>query len=400
MLSRPGWGGVPAPKQNAHRLHKLQLFAVQGEPNMGRSALILALIAAAGAGPSIPRTETEIQESVFKRYWNDDFTWRFEDLPTKGNVPKGHVPYSGYIYLDKRGGTTEVLSKYDRAMNRGGRSFSAASWERSDTSEARRRASGLFRWRSQKTNWYGHCNGWAAASIRHAEPQKIVVVNGVRFTPADIKGLLAELYMYNDHEMLAGIDSTLNAGALHAILANWLGRGSHPIAMDGDPTEEKWNYPIYAFASSCGRQSHGRVEVKTNIVYAKDSEDSEHDESPDIRRVKSFHYMLNLNERGDIVGGYYFRDSDKIDFLWVPLCPKRSGEKGNEAGNPYIDVDKVLAIWRKSVSRETRRQWLIVDPAEEDRAVEVSDPTRILPRNIKIVPPTLTADSLDGDKTL
>jgi hypothetical protein len=132
-------------------------------------------------------------------------------------------------------------------------------------------------------------------------------------------------------------------------------------------------------------------------VYAKDSGNFEHDESPLTRKVKSFHYMLSLNERGDIVGGHYYRDSARIDFLWVPLCPKQSGERGNEAGNPHVDVAKVMAIWRQSVPKETRRQWLIVDPAEEDRAVEIPDPTRILPRNIRIVPPSITTASRDDD---
>jgi hypothetical protein len=53
-------------------------------------------------------------------------------------------------------------------------------------------------------DWSGHCNGWTSAAIRHAEPQQSVVRNGVVFTPSDIKGLLAELYIYNDVEDLSG----------------------------------------------------------------------------------------------------------------------------------------------------------------------------------------------------
>jgi len=222
-----------------------------------------------------------------------------------------------------------------------------------------------------------------------------VQANGVEFTPADIKGLLAEVYIYNDHEVLAGVNSNLNPGTLHAILANWLGRGSHAIAMDADPGEEVWNYPIYSFASACSKRSSREVEVRTNMLFAKDTADQEYDKSPRKHDMKSFHYMLELNARGDIVGGYYFGDGDRIDFVWVPLSPKQSAEKGNESGNPYVDVSKVMEIWRKSVSRDVRRRWLIVDPTEQDRAVEVSDPTRILPRNIRIVPPARTAESTD-----
>jgi hypothetical protein len=42
--------------------------------------------------------------------------------------------------------------------------------------------------------WWGHCNGWAAASLVEREPFAPVVANGIRFDVADLKGLLAELY--------------------------------------------------------------------------------------------------------------------------------------------------------------------------------------------------------------
>lgn len=368
---------------------------------MGSSALFVVWIAASSLGATIPETETEQQNAAFQRLWNDDFVWRFDDLPAKGSVPTDRIPYSGHIYLDKHGGTTDALRKYDRAFNNNGL-LPATSWEYGDTSEARRSRTvtvgrGLFGSRTTRTginHWYGHCNGWSSAAIRHAEPQHSVTAYGVEFTPADIKGLLAEIYMYNEHEVLAGLDEELNPGTLHAILANWIGRGSHAIVMDSDPGEEKWNYPIYSFASSSTRQSRYEVDVRTNIYYAKDTQDREYHRSPRIHKMKSFHYRLHLNQHGEITGGYYYRDSDRIDFVWIPLQPKLSGEEGNEAGNPHVDVARVLEIWRKSVSREARRGWLIVDPSEADRAVEVPDPNRILPRNIRIVAPELPVEPI------
>jgi hypothetical protein len=361
---------------------------------MGSSALLIVFIAATAHGASISRPDSEKQTQVFQRLWNDDFVWKFDDLPTTGDVPKHRIPYSGYIYLDKLGGTSEVLRKYDLAVNRN-RSLPATSWEQSDTAEARGSGRGLASLFARPIDWHGHCNGWAAAAVRHAEPEQAVSAYGVEFTPADIKGLLAEVYMYNSTEMLAGYESSLNPGTLHAILANWIGRGSHPVIMDSDPGKEKWNYPIYSFASSFGKHSSRLVEVRTNIAFAIDSEDEEYDRSPRQHELKSFHYMLELNARGEISGGHYLRDSDKIDFVWVPLKPQNPGEEGNQNGNPYIDVEKVLAIWRRSVSTEKRRQWVIVDPTALDRAVEVDDPTALLPKNIRIAP-VRTAASADG----
>lgn len=41
-------------------------------------------------------------------------------------------------------------------------------------------------------SWWGHCNGWAAASIMEREPFHPVVLEGVWFEAADLKGLLTE----------------------------------------------------------------------------------------------------------------------------------------------------------------------------------------------------------------
>lgn len=371
---------------------------------MVTATLFVALVAVA-PGAEIEEEERELQNSVFSALWNEDFEWKFDRLPEKGSVPKDHVPYSGHMYLDKNGGTARVLRKYDLAVNKDA-SLPATSWEYRDTSQARTSGtrtvySGFGPFRSARTirvsganAWYGHCNGWASAAVRHAEPQFTVKAYGTEFTPADIKGLLAEVYMYNEHTVLAGMEMQLNPGTLHAILANWLGRGSHAIVMDADPGKEKWNYPMYAFSSSVVRRSGREVEVRTNIGYAKDSVDREYDKSPELRKGKSFHYALELNARDEIVGGYYYRDSDRIDFVWVPLKPKPSGEDGNDRGCPHLDVDTVLAIWRQSVPVQLRRSWMIVDPAHKDRSLVVPDPSRMLPRNIRIVPPAIPLQSI------
>ena len=334
------------------------------------STLFVAITALTTLGAPIPAAEVVKQNEIFEQLWETEFTWQYDQLPEKGGVDEWRVPYSGYIYPDTQGGTWRSLQKYDRAFN-GGRGLATA-YEKRDTSMTERQP-GLFGGRlfsrERTPNWYGHCNGWTSAAIRHAEPTKSVTRNGVTFTPADIKGLLAEIYIYNHHDVLAGDNQRrVNPGVFHAIIANWLGRGEHPLGMESDPSEEKWNYPVYAYATSAARHSPREVEVKMNIAYAKDA-NYEEDESPRIKRVKYFHYMLNLDAGGKIVGGYFFRDSNVIDMLWVPRQPKQAGQPGNESGNPYVSVKEVLAIWRASAPEETRQKWAIVDPADLDRVV-------------------------------
>jgi hypothetical protein len=205
--------------------------------------------------------------------------------------------------------------------------------------------------------------------------------------------LLAEIYIYNDHIVLAGEDSSLNAGTFHALITNWLGRGCYALAMESDPSKEKWNYPVYAYACSTGRHSPRRVEVKTNIAFAKDSQ-GEYQESPRIKEVKYFHYMLDLDPAGNIVGGNFLNDSSIIDMLWIPVRPKAAGQEGNERGNPYVDVDQVLALWRASVSEESRQKWLNIDPA-------AGDPGITLEKQVTLVEAekASSADASDDERT-
>ncbi len=331
---------------------------------MGTTTVLMAL-ASVALGDVVPSKEVEKLNSTFQQLWETDFVWKFDDLPLKGGVPSEQIPYSGYIYPDKQGGTTLSLRKYDRAFN-GGRMI-ASGHERWDTTAFKEPVKGFFGSVlniKETPRWYGHCNGWTSAAIRHAEPVHSVTKNGVTFSPSDIKALLVELYMYNEHVVLAGEnEAPIGAAAFHAIITNWIGRGAHPLGIEVDPGKEKWNYPAYAFSASAAKHSPREVEVTMNVAYASDSR-VEWDESPRIEEVKYFHYALDLDADGKIVGGYFFRDSSTIDMLWVPLRPKSPGESGNESGNPFIKVETILSLWRDSVPSENRATWFTVDPTE------------------------------------
>ncbi len=375
---------------------------------MGTATLVLVL-AGVTLGDVIPTEVVERQDSTFKELWETDFVWKFDDLPLDGGVESARIPYSGYIYPDTEGGTTYSLSKYDRAYN-GGKML-ASGHEKWDTTAFKEPVDNFFgkMFKLEATpDWYGHCNGWTAAAIRHAEPVHSVTKNGVTFAPSDIKALLAELYIYNQHEVLAGEnEEPIGAAAFHAIIANWVGRGEHPLGIEAEPGEEKWNYPAYAYAASAAKHSARQVEVTMNVVYASDSRE-EWDESPRIEEVKYFHYMLDLDAEGKIVGGHFLHDSSEIDMLWAPLSPVQPGEHGNEMGNPYINAETILALWRESVPSETRMSWLNVDPTEiidRDRLnapiaevvvvdestvlpLELAVPTRVVKRTMATLTPT------------
>ena len=136
--------------------------------------------------------------------------------------------------------------------------------------------------------------------------------------------------------------------------------------MDSTLGKEVWNYPVYAYSTASAKRSNGRqVEVRMNAAYAA-STNQEYIRSPRLKRIKSFHYLLDLDDEGKVTGGRYLSDSERIDMLWTPLTPAQGGQEGNERGNPHVDVKEVFDIWRESVPAELREKWLNIDPTEED----------------------------------
>lgn len=336
------------------------------------SALAIA-VTLAGQGSPIAKKEVDYQKQAYQQWWGSELVFKLDELPLEGKVPGYRVPYAGHDYPDKSGGTIAAMRKYDAAFH-DGRPL-ATEFERRDVGahrgsrfgeEGPRR--GLFaRLRGPRTpGWYGHCNGWTAAAMRHAEPQHSVTRNGVVFTPADIKGLLADLYMYTDTEFLGGEDAVINPGIFHVSISNWLGRGEHPVGMETAVGEVVINYPIYTYGATVNKLSDRQAEVKMSIRYRMNTP-REYDKGPDQSQTMYFHYALDLDEQGQITGGHYYGDSARIDMLWAPLQPVQGGKKGNERGNPHLDAKEILAIWRESVSEDIRNKWLNIDPTDEDR---------------------------------
>jgi hypothetical protein len=350
----------------------------------------LAVISAVGQYSTRPISKDELayQKQAFEHWWGQELQLKLDELPAEGKVADSRVPYSGFDYPDRAGGTMQAMVKYDRAFH--SNRMLAADWERRDVgihkSPRDLRSLGEFgppvrfgliariraAARAPRTpTWYGHCNGWTAAAIRHAEPQRSVTRNGVVFSPADIKGLLAEIYMYSETEFLGGVDTVIHPGVLHLTLTNWLGRGSHPVGMESAIGEVVINYPIYSYKAKITNHSDRMAEVALTATYAMNT-NRETNESVRYNRQAIYHYGLDLDADGQIVGGRYYSDSAHIDMLWAPLQPVQGGKKGNERGNPHVDVDEVLAIWRESVPEHIRKEWLNIDPTEEDR-LELDD---------------------------
>lgn len=337
-----------------------------------------------GSPGGIIGAELQEQKEVYQKLWGSDLVVNLAELPVSGSVPDFRVPYSGHDYPDKGGGTLNAMVKYDRAFYPGQSKAYQAEREdlqfhttvRTEGKEVVRR--GLFG-RVISVNrpsvvpvWYGHCNGWTAAAMRHAEPQKSVTRNGVVFSPADIKGLLAEVYMYSHTQSLGGDDKdAMNPAMLHISLANWLGRQSHPVAMESSLGEPVINFPVYSFKTTLTKLSPTRYDARTYITFTLHLP-READKAPKSNRQLYFHYVLDLDRGGNIISGQYQRDSGRIDMLWAPLQLVQGGQEGNRGGNQHLNMNDVLSIWRESVDPEIIKKWVNIDPTDEERTLATS----------------------------
>jgi hypothetical protein len=234
--------------------------------------------------------------------------------------------------------------------------------------------------------WWGTCHAWAPAALMMPEPQHAVTLNGQRFEIADIKALTQNIFDRTSAVMLGGrcnneeINhdvngsandecSDVNPGALHVILTNFLGLRQAPLVEDRTANYEVWNQPVLGYevtkqaeisktaANACvGNTTAGSTwtyntkakklyEVRATVTYLSESGAEatpvgwENNTSTD-----TYHYILELNADGKVVGGRYCTDSTNthIDFLWSPTG-------SNSPSNPNVDATKVKQLIKLSV---------------------------------------------------
>jgi hypothetical protein len=241
--------------------------------------------------------------------------------------------------------------------------------------------------------WWGLCHSWTPASLLEPEPQHSVVYNGVKFEVSDIKALIITLYDSNEALMLGGrCNSTdfttgpngerdipeecqdVNPGALHVIMANFLGLNDQAIAMDRTYDDQVWNQPIYGYevtkqvkvegkrANTCigdtgdeyKRNSKAKelYEVEMNVDYVVEGSPST---SPmgydDYQSRDEYHYILEINGTGKVIGGTYCTDSvtRHPDFLWAPMRVSTS----SYGRNPNVAIAKVKTLIELSRKNDT-----------------------------------------------
>lgn len=154
--------------------------------------------------------------------------------------PNGQSPADKYDeaylnYLKSRGFDT---TKFE----------SAAYWERG------RHGPGL----ANVASWWGHCNGWSAASLMVPEPREAKTVFGVTFQVRDLKAVLAESWMefsgdfvgnrVNDKgDFSSAAFWDVVPAQFHLMLTNIVGKQGRGVILDRHTGDEIWNQPVLGY---------------------------------------------------------------------------------------------------------------------------------------------------------
>jgi hypothetical protein len=233
--------------------------------------------------------------------------------------------------------------------------------------------------------WWGTCHAWTPASELIPEPQHSVTLNNVTFEVGDIKAIIQNAFDSTSAVMLGGRCnskeithdvngsanddcSDVNPGAMHVVLANFLGLHQQPLIEDRTANYEVWNQPVVGYevtqqdkisakaANECVGQTGDTwkyntsatelYEVRSTVSYV--SEDSPGTAPIGYRNTVStddYHYILEVGSSGKVIGGRYCKDGENshIDFLWSPTGSWHPS-------NPNVDVAKVKQLIKAAVA--------------------------------------------------
>jgi subtilisin-like proprotein convertase family protein len=196
------------------------------------------------------------------------------------------------------------------------------------------------------------------------EAQETVTHNGQTFTASDIKALLMIAYDATPAVMLGGRCNArelerneegrvtaeecrdVNAGAFHVVVTNMLGIHRRSFVEDRTTDYEVWNQPLRSYEITSLRDGLSASEamsilgesgstyaynadavsfadVRMRLSYITESSPSEGPRLGEIdyyTRSDYYHYILELDAHGDIIGGVWADESQLShpDFLWLP----------------------------------------------------------------------------------
>lgn len=283
--------------------------------------------------------------------------------------------------------------------------------------------------------WMGICHGWAPAAYMMDRPTsvvKVVAADGktmIPFYPSDIKALGSLLWANvrtytnfsggrcnekdpkRDEENGRIIDQNCfdtNPGTWHKAVVNQIGLSDRSFIIDATYDYEVWNQPIYSysyryfnpqnydtswddykevaisledytqdkFKNYRDAKTKSIVGVEMSVQYIAETHPTQREydnKSFDYVTSVTYRYDLELNERGEIIGGEWYGNKHP-DFLWTPPVGTRALTRLDnliveaiEGGRTDLEWKKgqpVPAVWRqylRDYSKQGQPLGLIVE---------------------------------------
>jgi hypothetical protein len=159
------------------------------------------------------------------------------------------TPWAAYWYPRRYKTMYEAgdapLRKLDQWLNSQGKNSKIVEWEENSYDPA-------------AAEWEGLCDAWAMAAVITPEPKKDVTIDGVNFTPSDLKALTIKYFegykpqvygrRYQGLAATDGLIQDLRPEAFHKLVEEYIGKKKQPIIIDEDPGPEIWSKPLFRVA--------------------------------------------------------------------------------------------------------------------------------------------------------
>lgn len=317
--------------------------------------------------------------TLSKKPWSGDYwptykggiTYRWNDRDSWGVERYGYTPSAYQDLVDKDLSFLSPAEKYDLMM---GRFDYPLTYEERQRTKIMRTVPGSSEYRPgyKIPYWEGLCHAWAPATIGYQEPNPVTVLspNGLEipFGSSDIKALLSHFlhetpaktqflgmrcnidvdelqkkyrngeisWSYYMQQKKACADT--NAGAFHLVLSNQVGLLDEGFIADVTRGAEVWNQAVYAYETQVLEEKQGaswkaapgtvkEIRVHTRMYYTTEIPHSFERPSGQPTVFKDYNYWLEINKRGEIVGGEWKNSrANRPDFLWKQEIPDFWGD--------------------------------------------------------------------------
>jgi hypothetical protein len=165
------------------------------------------------------------------------------------NAQASGTPWAAYWYPKRTRFMYEAgdapLRKLDNWLANQGKESRIVGWEEDNFDIA-------------AAEWEGLCDAWAMASVMTLEPKKDVTIDGINFTPSDLKALTIKYFegykpkvygrRYQGLAATDGLIQDLRPEAFHRLVEEYIGNRKQPIIIDEDPGPEIWSKPVFRMA--------------------------------------------------------------------------------------------------------------------------------------------------------